>query len=59
MCRILCEGLETMDGITDAVECFHQTESELTEEALAQDEAQWVRGKQSDVVLVVLATIIL
>lgn len=48
-----------MDGITDAVECFHQTESELTEEALAQDEAQWVRGKQSDVVLVVLATIIL
>ncbi|KAN0101164.1 hypothetical protein V8E55_001148, partial [Tylopilus felleus] len=24
MCRILCEGLESMDGIVDAVECFYR-----------------------------------
>ena len=48
-----------MDGILDAVECFHRMAGELIEETLAHDEAAWVRGKQSDVVLVVLATIIL
>ncbi|KAN0101152.1 hypothetical protein V8E55_001136 [Tylopilus felleus] len=43
MCRIICEGLESMDGILDAVECFHRMAGELIEETLAHDEAEWVR----------------
>ena len=52
MCRILCEGLESMDGIVDAVECFHRMAGELME-------AEWVRGKQFDIVLVVFMNICL
>ncbi|KAN0101128.1 hypothetical protein V8E55_001112 [Tylopilus felleus] len=42
MCRILCEGLESMDGIVDAVECFHRMVGELTAKTVTQDEAEWV-----------------
>ena len=59
MCRILCEGLESMDGIMDAVECFHRMTGELMEEALTHDEAEWVRGRQSDILLVVFLNICL
>ncbi|KAF8554548.1 protein prenylyltransferase, partial [Imleria badia] len=41
--RILCEGLEIGEGITDAIECYHQMASELTEEIITQDaQAEWV-----------------
>ena len=42
-----------MDGIMDAVECFHCMAGVLTAETLTQDETEWVRGKPSDLVLVV------
>ena len=45
ICRILCEGL-VMDEIMDAVECFHQMESQLTVETLMPHEVEWIRGKQ-------------
>ena len=59
MCRILCEGLESMDGIVDAVECFYRMSGELMEEGLTHDEAEWVRGKQSEIVLVAFMNICL
>jgi hypothetical protein len=44
--RTLCEGLETVEGITDAIECFHQMENELPEETITQGEqAKWVLGE--------------
>ena len=43
--RIVCEGLETVEGVTDAIECFHQMTSELTEESIMRGEqAEWVLG---------------
>ena len=46
--RILCEGLEAVEGIMDAIECFHQMTNELTEETIAHDkQAGWVVGEQS------------
>ena len=46
--RILCEGLDAVGEIMDAIECFHQMTNELTEERVAQDEqASWVLGEQS------------
>ncbi|KAF8551264.1 TPR-like protein [Imleria badia] len=43
MYQILCEGLEITEGILDAVECFHQMTSELTEDTITQGEqAEWV-----------------
>ena len=55
MCRILCEGLESIDGIVDAVQCFHRMKSEWT---VAQDEElEWVLGTQFDIVLVVFLNI--
>ncbi|KAF8547868.1 YVTN repeat-like/Quino protein amine dehydrogenase [Imleria badia] len=45
--RAICEGLETPEGIMDAIECFHQMVSELTEETIMQaPEAKWVLGKE-------------
>ncbi|KAF8551245.1 hypothetical protein OG21DRAFT_1487133 [Imleria badia] len=42
--RILCEGLEGVEGVMDAIECFHQMASELTKETITQGEqAEWVR----------------
>ncbi|KAF8551249.1 hypothetical protein OG21DRAFT_1445453 [Imleria badia] len=42
--RTLCEGLETVEGIMDAIECFHHMASELTEETIVQgDQAEWFR----------------
>ena len=44
--RTLCEGLETAEGIMDAIECFHHMTSELTEVTITQDEqAGWVLGE--------------
>ena len=44
--RILCEGLEAIGGILDAIECFHQMASELTEAAIMEGEqAEWFHGK--------------
>ena len=34
-----------MNGMVDTVECFHRMAGELMEEALTNDEAEWVRGK--------------
>ena len=48
-----------MDGIMDAVECFHRMASEWTMEVLTQDETEWVCGKQSDIVLGVFVKIFL
>ena len=46
--RIMCEGLERAEGITDAVDCFHQMANEVAENAITQGEqAEWFRGKQS------------
>ena len=46
--RILCEGLESEEGILDAIECFHQMANELTEVAIMEGEqAGWFHGKQS------------
>ncbi|KAF8552471.1 hypothetical protein OG21DRAFT_1443452 [Imleria badia] len=42
--RNLCEGLEleTVEGIMDAIECFHQMASELTEETITRGEqVEW------------------
>ena len=58
--RALCEGLERVEGISDAIECFHQMASELTEETIMKDEqAEWFRGKQPCVVYVAFVTILL
>lgn len=44
--RILCEGLEMVEEIMDAIECFHQMRNELKEETITQGEhAEWFRGK--------------
>jgi hypothetical protein len=49
--RTLCEGLERVEGILDAIECFHQMARELADEAIMKGEqAEWFRGKQSCVV---------
>ena len=46
--RIICEALETVKGIMDAVECFHQMTNELMEETITQGEqAEWFRGERS------------
>ncbi|KAN0101134.1 hypothetical protein V8E55_001118 [Tylopilus felleus] len=37
-CQILCEGLESIDGIVDAVECFHGMAGEWTVKTVTQDE---------------------
>ena len=45
--RTLCEGLEMVDGIMDAVECYHRMASELTEEIITGGEqAKWFLGEQ-------------
>ena len=31
---IICEGLKTVEGVMDTIECFHQMTSELTEESI-------------------------
>lgn len=50
--RVLCEGLERVEGIPDAIECFHQMASELGEETIIKsDEAEWFHGKTSCMVL--------
>ena len=44
--RIICESLESVGGIMDAIECFHQMTSELMEGSIAQgDQAEWVLGE--------------
>ena len=44
--RIICDGLETVEGIIDAIECFHQMAGELTEESVTKGEqAGWFLGE--------------
>ena len=44
--RMICASLETVEGIVDAIECFHQMTNELTEESVTQgDQAGWVLGE--------------
>lgn len=58
--RALCEGLERVEAITDAIECFHQMASELAEETIVKGEqAEWFHGKQSCVVQVAFMTFLL
>ncbi|KAF8547970.1 hypothetical protein OG21DRAFT_1607157 [Imleria badia] len=40
--RIVCEALEKDEGIMDAIECFHQMASELTETITQSKQAEWV-----------------
>ncbi|KAF8555063.1 TPR-like protein [Imleria badia] len=41
--RTLCQGLEAVEGMIDAIDCFHQMTNELTEETIAQaEQAEWV-----------------
>ncbi|KAF8547410.1 TPR-like protein [Imleria badia] len=41
--RAICEGLETPEGIMDAIHCFHQMTGELALETIMQaPEAKWV-----------------
>lgn len=46
--RIICERLEIMDRVTDAIECLQQMESELVHETDTHDErAKWVYSERS------------
>ena len=46
--RVVCERLETMDHVTDAVECFNQMTSELGGEMnLHGEHLEWALGKWS------------
>ena len=46
--RVLCERLETMDRVTDAVECFHQMTSALGGEInLDGEQSDWALGEWS------------
>ncbi|KAF8546584.1 hypothetical protein OG21DRAFT_1491063 [Imleria badia] len=40
--RALCDHLETLDQLTVAMECFHQMNSELTEQTNLHAEQEWV-----------------
>ena len=40
----MCERLETVDRITDAIECFHEMENELVQQ-MQGEEAKWVLGE--------------
>lgn len=40
--QVLCDGLEAIEGVLDAVDCFHQMENEIPSETLIQsDQAGW------------------
>ena len=44
--RVICECLETIDRITDAVECFHQMMTELGGETdLHGGHSEWALGE--------------
>ena len=44
--RVICERLETMDRITDAVRCFHQMTTELGGQLnLRGEHSKWVLGE--------------
>ena len=46
--RVICEHLETIDHVTDAVECLQQMVSELADETDIHDQqAKWILGKRS------------
>ena len=44
--QVMCECLETIDHIADAVDCFHDLESQLGGETNLRDE-QWAVGELS------------
>ncbi|KAF8546776.1 hypothetical protein OG21DRAFT_1527604 [Imleria badia] len=44
--RALCEHLEAIDRITDATECFHEMESELTHQTNSE-QANWIQDFKS------------
>lgn len=40
--QVLCDGLEAIEGVLDAVDCFHQMENEIPSETLIQSyQAGW------------------
>ena len=44
--QVLCEHLETIDRVADAVECFHQMMSELSERTnLGNEHLEWTLGE--------------
>ena len=44
--RVICERLETIDHVTDAIECLQQMVGELADETDIHDEqAKWILGK--------------
>ena len=48
--RVMCECLETINHIVDAVDCFHDLESHLGGDTILQDE-QWAAGELSSHIL--------
>ena len=42
--QVICERLEAIDHVTDAVACFHEMSSELEQE-MEGGEAGWILGK--------------
>ena len=46
-----------MDGIVDAVQCFHRMADEWTVNTVTQDDAEWVPGRQSNIVLMLFTNI--
>ena len=42
--QAICERLETVDHITDAIECFHEMKIELAQQIQGK-EAKWVLGE--------------
>ena len=44
--RVICEHLESMDRMTDAVECFHKITNDMGEEVYASEPTiKWVCGE--------------
>ena len=46
--RVICEHLETIDHVTDAIECLQEMVGELADETDIHDEqAKWILGTWS------------
>lgn len=57
MYRVVCECFETMDCVTDAVECFHQMTAELEEDTnLYSEQLEWALGEWPPIHVGVMAS---
>ena len=56
--RVVCERLETIDHVADAVECFHQMTTELGGETnLHGEHSEWALGEWLHILVGVVAYI--